>query len=119
MTGHEPSKQPVVYILASRRNGTLYIGVTSKLVERVMEHKLGLVAGFTKRYGVKRLVYYELFDVMEEAIAREKQLKNWHRAWKLRLIESMNPDWCDLVDETTGELLAGPADRARFGRDQP
>ncbi|MEA3278937.1 MAG: GIY-YIG nuclease family protein [Pseudomonadota bacterium] len=92
------TKKPAVYILASRRNGTLYIGVTSNLVKRVWEHKNDLVDGFTKKYGVHRLVYYELFETMAEAIAREKQLKGWQRAWKLELIESGNPDWRDLWD---------------------
>ena len=89
-------KQPAVYILASKRNGTLYIGVTSELVKRVWEHKNNIVEGFTKRYNVHRLVWYELHESMELAITREKQLKNWKRKWKLELIESNNPDWQDL-----------------------
>jgi putative endonuclease len=90
------SKQPGVYILASKRNGTLYIGVTSNLQKRAWEHKNDLVEGFTKRYGVHRLVYYELHNDMAAAITREKQMKKWNRAWKLQLIERQNPDWRDL-----------------------
>jgi putative endonuclease len=90
------NKQPVVYILASKRNGTLYIGVTSELVKRIWEHKNNMVEGFTKRYNVHRLVWYELHENMESAITREKRLKNWKRKWKLELIESSNPDWQDL-----------------------
>jgi putative endonuclease len=88
-----------VYILASRRNGTLYIGFTNNLARRVSEHKNGLIKGFTKKYGVHRLVYYEIFVDPASAITREKQLKKWNRVWKLRLIESLNPDWRDLQDE--------------------
>ena len=80
------------------RNGTLYIGVTSNLVKRVWEHKNNLTEGFTKRYGIHNLVWYELHDSMEAAIEREKRLKEWRRAWKLKLIESMNPNWQDLYD---------------------
>jgi len=89
-------KQPAVYILASGRNGTLYIGVTSNLQKRAWEHKNDLVEGFTKRYGVHRLVYYELHEEMVSAIRREKQMKKWDRAWKLELIERQNPGWRDL-----------------------
>ena len=92
------SKQPAVYILASKRNGTLYIGVTSNLVKRAWEHKNDLVEGFTKRYRVHCLIYYELHEEMESAITREKQIKKWNRAWKLKLIEKENPDWRDLWD---------------------
>ncbi len=92
-------KQPCVYILASERNGTLYIGVTSDLVKRIYEHKSETAAGFTKTYGVKTLVYFEMHDAMDAAILREKQLKKWRRAWKLRLIEGQNPNWLDLFDE--------------------
>jgi putative endonuclease len=92
-------KQPAVYILASRRNGTLYIGVTSNLQERAWQHKNDLVEGFTKRYGVHRLVYYELHEDMVSAITREKQMKKWNRAWKLELIERQNPGWQDLWEE--------------------
>ena len=107
-------KQPCVYILASKRDGVLYIGVTGGLADRVSIHKQDLVEGFTKKYGVHRLVYYEMFASMEEAITREKRLKKWKRAWKVRLIEQMNPQWHDLFDEATGEILMGPADVDRF-----
>ncbi len=92
-------KQFYIYILASKRDGTLYIGMTNDLVRRVWEHKTGAVEGFTKRYNVHRLVWYEAADTALAAIAREKQLKKWNRAWKLRLIEKANPDWKDLYDE--------------------
>jgi putative endonuclease len=87
-----------VYILCSKQNGTLYIGVTSDLVERVYEHKNNLVDGFTKKYGVHRLVWYETHDSAENAITREKQIKKWKRAWKLNLIERINPKWIDLYE---------------------
>jgi putative endonuclease len=93
------AKQPAVYILASRRNGTLYIGVTSNLVARVWQHKNDVVEGFTNRYAVHTLVYFELHAEMAQAIAREKQLKKWKRAWKLEMIERHNPEWRDLWDE--------------------
>jgi putative endonuclease len=86
-------------MLASKRNGTLYIGVTSGLAKRVAAHKNKCVAGFTKKYDVDKLVYYEAHDSAESAIQREKQLKKWKRAWKLRLIEETNPGWRDLYDE--------------------
>ena len=89
-------KQPVVYILASQRNGTLYIGVTSDLVQRVWQHQNDVFEGFTKRHGVHLLVYFEQHADMEHAIIREKQPKKWNRAWKLRLIEAKNPNWDDL-----------------------
>ncbi len=89
-------KQFYVYILASKRNGTIYLGVTSDLVKRVWEHKSGLVEGFTKKYGVKTLVYYEIHENAETAIKREKQIKKWRRAWKLKMIEEKNPQWRDL-----------------------
>ena len=92
-------KQPAVYILASRRNGTLYVGVTSNLAKRAWEHRSDLVEGFTKRYGVHSLVHYEQCETMPEAIAREKQIKGWARAWKLRLIEQTNPQWRDLWED--------------------
>lgn len=91
-------RSPCVYILASQRNGTLYIGVTSDLVKRVWEHKNDLVEGFTKKYAVHRLVYYEMIENMESAIQREKQLKKWNRDWKIDLIEKGNPEWTDLYD---------------------
>lgn len=91
-------KLPAVYILASQRNGTLYIGVTSDLPQRIWQHKNDVVESFTKRYGVHLLVYYEQHGTMEQAITREKQLKKWNRAWKLRLIEEKNPNWDDLYE---------------------
>ena len=96
------AKQPAVYILASKRNGTLYIGVTSDLVKRVWHHKEDIVEGFTKKYGVHTLVYYELHTDMVEAIGREKRLKKWNRAWKIELIEKENPQWHDLWPELVG-----------------
>ena len=92
-------KRYFVYILSSQRNGTLYIGVTNDLTKRVYEHKNNLVEGFTKKYEVHLLVYFEEFHNIDEAITREKQLKRWKRAWKLRLIESSNPEWNDLYRE--------------------
>ena len=91
-------KQPAAYILASKRNGTLYIGVTSDLVKRIWEHKNNMVEGFTKRYNVHKLVWYELHESMESALTREKRLKNWKRKWKLELIEKSNPKWLDLYN---------------------
>ena len=89
-------REPAVYILASRRNGTLYVGVTSDLRKRVWEHRNDLVEGFTKKYGVHCLVYFEQHAEMAAAITREKQIKKWNRAWKLELIERANPEWQDL-----------------------
>lgn len=89
-------KQPCVYLLASQRNGTLYVGVTSDLIARIWQHKQNSVDGFTKKYGVHTLVWYELHEDMLAAIAREKAIKKWNRAWKLKLIEKMNPLWQDL-----------------------
>jgi putative endonuclease len=100
-------------MLASRRNGTLYIGVTSDLNQRVSLHKQDLIEGFTKKYGVHRLVYYEMHPTMDASILREKRLKEWRRLWKIRLIESMNLEWIDLFDERSGEVLDGHADVAR------
>ena len=94
------NKQPAVYILASKRNGTLYIGVTSDLAKRVWEHRNGITGGFTEKYSVHILVYYELFDDMISAITREKQLKKWRRAWKVELIEKSNRGWEDLWQGT-------------------
>ena len=85
-----------VYILANKRNGTLYIGVTNDLIRRVFEHKNHIYPGFTDRYDVTRLVYYEAYHDINNAIYQEKRLKNWHRKWKINLIENMNPDWRDL-----------------------
>jgi len=93
------SRQFYVYILATKCNGTLYVGVTSDIVKRTWEHKQGLVEGFTKKYGVKTLVYYEIYESSEAAITREKQIKKWNRAWKIHLIEKGNPHWTDLYEE--------------------
>ncbi len=95
-------KQPCVYILASKRNGTLYIGVTSDLIRRVWQHKNDMAEGFTKRYGVHMLVWYESHESMESAITHEKRLKNWPRAWKIGLIEERNPEWNDLFVDLIG-----------------
>jgi len=92
-------KRPCVYIPASRRNGTLYVGVTSDLIQRVWQHKERLVDGFTKRYGVHMLVWYEPHESMEAAIRREKAIKEWKRRWKLALIEQQNSTWRDLYDD--------------------
>ena len=90
------NRQPAVYILASKKHGTLYIGVTSDLGKRIWEHKNNMVEGFTKRYGVHQLAWYEVHEVMESAIEREKQLQEWKRKRKLELIERINPSWEDL-----------------------
>ena len=90
-----------VYLLASRKDGTLYLGVTRDLVRRVYEHKTKAASGFTSRYDVRRLVWLEIYDDPSSAIAREKQLKKWQRAWKIELIEKENPDWRDLYEEIT------------------
>ena len=87
-----------VYLLASRRHGTLYLGVTNNLSRRVWEHKTKTIPGFSARYSVDRLVWYETYDRIDEAIAREKDLKKWRRNWKVRLIEEMNPEWSDLYE---------------------
>ncbi|MGB7054145.1 MAG: GIY-YIG nuclease family protein [bacterium] len=96
------SKHYFVYILASKRNGTLYVGITSNIVKRVWEHKNKVVNGFTKKYDVKNLVYYEQYDDPQNAIRRERRLKKYKRRWKLDLIEKHNPEWkdlyCDLID---------------------
>jgi len=91
-------KKFFVYILCSKRNGTLYVGVTSDLIKRVYEHKNKLVEGFTKKYNVDNLVWYEIHETAETAITREKQIKKWKRDWKLQLIEENNPDWKDLYE---------------------
>ena len=89
-------KQPCVYMMANKPNGTLYIGVTTDLIQRAWQHKSDLVPGFTKRYGTHTLVWYEVHETMESAITREKRLKEWKRAWKVELIEQGNPSWRDL-----------------------
>jgi putative endonuclease len=91
--------RPCVYILASRRNGTLYVGVTSDLSRRVSDHRADIIDGFSKRYAVHVLVYAEFHATMRDAIEREKRIKKWRRAWKIRLIEQTNPTWRDLCDE--------------------
>jgi putative endonuclease len=91
-------KNYYVYILASRKNGTLYIGVTNDIVRRAFEHREGLIPGFTKKYAVRMLVYFETFEDIGFAIEREKRLKKWNRAWKLELIERLNPEWRDLYE---------------------
>ena len=90
-----------VYILASRRNGTLYVGMTDDLVRRTWEHRNGVVPGFSRKYGVKSLVWYEVHDTREAAFQRERQIKKWNRAWKLELIEKSNAEWRDLGDDLT------------------
>ena len=91
-------RRSCVYMLASRRNGTLYVGVTSDLIKRIWEHKNNGVEGFTEKYRVHTLVWYELHNTMESAIAREKAIKEWKRAWKIRRIEETNPEWKDLYE---------------------
>src|SRR5260221_9050692 len=103
-------KRPCVYILASRPYGTFYVGVTSELAHRMAQHEQGLIEGFTKKYGIKMLVYYEMHDAMDAAIAREKRLKRWRREWKYRLVEQMNPEWRNLFDSVTGEVAFGSVD---------
>ena len=97
-------KQPAVYILANRRLGTLYIGVTSNLIGRIWRHRQAVVAGFASNYGVKKLVWFELADCMASAIFREKQLKKWNREWKVRLIEERNPEWRALWPDVSGAI---------------
>ncbi len=92
-------KKPAIYILASKKRGTLYIGVTSDLIKRIYQHRTDLVDGFSNQYKTHRLVYYEQFDDMYEAIRREKQLKKWKRLWKLELIEGFNSSWKDLYED--------------------
>lgn len=91
-------KKYYVYIMTKGRNSTFYVGITSDLQRRIWEHKTDAVEGFTKKYGIHQLVYYEIFDDPENAILREKRLKKWNRAWKMRLIEGMNPEWNDLYE---------------------
>jgi len=95
-------KQSYVYILASGKNGTLYVGVTSDLFKRIYEHKQNIIDGFTKKYAIHTLVYYEMHEDVWEAIIREKRIKKWNRVWKLRLIEEKNPEWRDLYNEISG-----------------
>ena len=107
-------KDPYVYILASRRDGVLYTGVTSELFEGIGVHKQDLFEGFTKKYAVHILVYYEWHPTMDDAIKRESHIKKWQRAWKIRMIESMNPEWSDLFDTEFGFIKNSPVDDARF-----
>jgi putative endonuclease len=90
---------PMVYLLASRRNGTVYTGATSNLLQRIAQHRAGTLPGFTRKYGVKLLVWFEPHATMESAIVREKRIKKWEREWKLQLIEATNPEWRDLAME--------------------
>ena len=96
------AKASYVYILASGRYGTLYIGITSDLIKRTWQHQEGFVDGFTKKYSVKQLVWYEIHDDIQSAIGREKQIKKWNRAWKIKLIQEQNPQWRDLYAEVVG-----------------
>jgi putative endonuclease len=108
--------QPSVYLLARGSHSTLYTGVTSRLLARIHQHREGLVHGFTQRYGIKRLVWFEAHETMEAAIGREKRIKRWPRAWKYDLIHSINPTWRDLAEDfrisaTAVEVKAGPGSR--------
>lgn len=96
MSGSDPS---YVYIIANKRHGTLYTGVTKFLSQRVHQHKTGEIRGFTSRYGLHMLVYYEVYDALENAVQREKRIKEWKRQWKIELIEKMNPEWRDLYEQ--------------------
>ena len=105
---------PCVYLLASDRNGTLYVGVTSNLVARIWQHREHQVEGFTSRYGVARLVWYEMHDTMESAIEREKRIKKWNRAWKVEMIDALNPSWRDLWPDITGQAPKAASMDSRF-----
>jgi len=105
VTFFDPDKQPAAYLLASGRNGTLYIGVTSNLLQRAWQHREHVVDGFSSKHDVGMLVWFELHETMESAILREKRLKKWNRAWKLRLIEERNPYWNDLWPDVVGAGL--------------
>lgn len=96
---------PIVYLLASKRNGTLYVGVTSDLLARIWQHRSGEISGFTADHAVKRLVWFEQHATMDSAITREKRIKKWNRAWKLELIEGLNPDWRDLAEDLGFEAM--------------
>jgi len=111
-------KHPFVYLLASDRNGTLYLGVTSNLVQRVWQHRTHAVEGFSSRYAVARLVWYEPHETMDSAIQREKRIKKWNRAWKMRLIDDMNPSWRDLWPDITEQPPTSLGSRLR-GNDEP
>jgi putative endonuclease len=101
----QAEKVPTVYILASRARGTLYTGVTSDLCSRVRDHKQGTIPGFTRKYGVKMLVWFEYLGTMDDAIRREKRIKDWRRAWKIALIEETNPHWLDRYAELCGRYI--------------
>ncbi len=109
-----------MYLMASQRNGTLYVGVTSDLIKRVWQHKNHVVEGFTDKYGIDLLVWFEQHETMESAITREKAIKKWNRAWKLALIEKTNPDWADLWFVITGEMpdFRRPLDSRLRGNDE-
>ena len=113
------SRQPCVYILASRRHGSIYIGVTSDLLARLHQHRTGWRRGFTSEYGVRRLVHFEMFDDMYAAISREKQLKNWRRAWKVALIEEHNPFWEDRAIDLGFEPLPAHSATHTPGKPHP
>ncbi len=102
--GRTMTRDPCVYLLASDRNGTLYVGVTSNLVGRTWQHRTHAAPGFTDRYGITRLVWYEQHDTMESAILREKRIKKWRRAWKVQLVDAFNPSWRDLWPDIVGAV---------------
>ena len=110
-----PDSQPVVYLLASHRNGTLYTGVTSNLFARITQHRDGMTRGFTHDYGIKRLVWFEVHEEMASAILREKRIKKWLRAWKIALIEADNPNWRDLAVDLGFDMA--PSTRLRHPRE--
>ncbi|RYE02038.1 MAG: GIY-YIG nuclease family protein [Sphingomonadales bacterium] len=112
-------RTPAVYIIASGRNGTLYTGVTSDLPGRIYQHREGLIEGFSKRYGCKLLVWYEVHGEMESAIGREKRIKEWKRAWKIDLIERDNPRWLDLAEDLGFDPLPRPSNRHPGERRDP
>ncbi len=107
-------KRPCVYILSSKRDGILYVGVTSHLWNRMAQHTQHLIDGFTSKYNVTQLIYYEFHDTMDDAITREKRLKKWRRAWKVKFVERMNPEWVNLYQPDTGEILDGPLESANL-----
>ena len=112
-------KQPHVYLLASDRNGTLYVGVTSDLISRIWQHREHVAAGFSQRFGVTRLVWFEAHATMESAIQREKRIKKWNRAWKVELIDRTNPSWRGLWSDITGQVPKAKSMDSRFrGNDE-